>query len=154
MSKLMSRTKGPVPPVILATAILCQYGLHHWLPVARIVDEPWTRAGFVLGALGLLAVIGPVAAFFRAKTTILPFHDSSALVVTGIYRFTRNPMYVGMVMVLLGVATWLGNLGPFIMPLLFVPIMNTRVIKHEEKMLEEQFGQEYRDMMNSVRRWL
>jgi len=150
----MSRSRGPIPPIILLLTILCQVGLHYYLPVAKMIDEPWNLAGVALIAIGLLAVVGPAAAFFRAHTTVKPFQDSSALVVSGLYRYTRNPMYVGMVFVLLGVAVLIGDLSPFIMPVLFIPILTARVIVHEEKMLEERFGEEYRDLKKSVRRWL
>jgi protein-S-isoprenylcysteine O-methyltransferase Ste14 len=63
-------------------------------------------------------------------------------------------MYVGMVIILLGVAVLLGDLSPFVMPILFVPVMNARVIRHEEEMLEEAFGDEYRDFKTSVNRWI
>lgn len=151
---MMTRTKGPVPPIILLLAILCQFGLHYWLPVARLIESPWNNLGFALIVLGLLTVIGPVISFFRAATTIKPFHDSSALVATGMYRYTRNPMYVGMVIVLLGIAMRFGDLSPFVMPILFVPVLTARVIKHEERMLEERFGDEYRNFKKSVGRWL
>jgi len=151
---MMTRTKGPIPPVILLLSILCQFGLHSWLPVARLIGPPWHNVGFVLIVLGVLIVVGPIAAFSRAATTIKPFQDSSSLVATGMYRYTRNPMYVGMVLVLLGIAVRLGDLTPFVMPILFVPILTARVIKHEEVMLEERFGDEYREFKQSVPRWL
>ena len=151
---MMTRTKGPLPPIILLFAILCEIGLHYWLPLAQVLSSPWNKAGVVLIVLGVLVVVGPATAFFRADTTIKPFKDSSALVVSGMYRYTRNPMYVGMVVVLLGVAVLLGDLSPFILPVLFVPVLNTRVIKHEEQMLEERFGDEYRELKKTVRRWL
>ena len=151
---MMSKTKGPIPPIILLLSILCQIGLHYWLPVMKLIGEPWSHAGVVLIVIGVLVIIGPAAAFFRAATTIKPFQDSSALVVSGMYRYTRNPMYVGMVVVLLGVAVWIGDASPFLMPILFVPILTARVIVHEEQMLEERFGNEYRELKKSVRRWL
>ena len=151
---MMTRTKGPLPPIILLVAILIELGLHYWLPLLHVLDSPWNKVGVVLIVLGILIVIGPATAFLRADTTIKPFKDSSALVVSGMYRYTRNPMYVGMVVVLLGVAVLLGDLSPFILPVVFVPVLNARVIKHEEQMLEERFGNEYRQLKKSVRRWL
>lgn len=70
------------------------------------------------------------------------------------YRITRNPMYLGMVTALTGVALIFGSLSPFSAPVLFVPVLNARVIRHEEHMLEERFGDDYRDFKQSVRRWL
>jgi len=151
---MMTKTKGPIPPVILLLTILGGIGLHYWLPLMHMLDESWDTVGIALIILGMLVVVGPAAAFKRAATTIMPFHDSSALVVSGMYRYTRNPMYVGMVVVLIGVAVLLGDLSPFIMPFVFVPVLTVRVIKHEELMLEERFGDDYREMKKTVRRWI
>lgn len=150
----MTKTRGPIPPIILLVSILCQIVLHYLLPIRQLIDAPWIWAGIGVIVFGVLIIIGPATAFFRANTTIKPFEDSSSLVTTGVYNYTRNPMYVGMVVILLGVAVLLGDLSPFIMPVLFVPLLNARVIRHEEQMLEERFGDEYRDFMESVRRWI
>lgn len=151
---MMSKTKGPIPPVILLVTILCEIGLHYWLPITRLIQAPWNWFGVVIIVLGVLIIVMPATAFARADTTIKPFQDSSKLVVSGLYRYTRNPMYVGMVIILLGIAVLLGDLSPFLMPILFVPVLNTRVIRHEEQMLEERFGDEYRDLKKTVRRWI
>ncbi len=151
---MMSKDKGPYPPVILLACLLLQIGLHYGLPIMTIVERPWNWAGAALIVFGILIVIGPVTAFSRADTTIKPFQESSALVVEGMYRFTRNPMYLGMVTVLAGVAVLTGSVSPFVGPVLFVPLMNRRVIRFEEAMLEERFGDEYRNYKDRVRRWL
>lgn len=151
---MMSKTRGPLPPVILLAFLLLQLGLHLWLPVARVLSAPWTYAGIALIVAGLSVVVVPATAFKRADTTVIPFKESSALLTGGMYRLTRNPMYVGMVAILLGVALLCGTLSPFVAPVLFVPILNVRVIRHEEAMLEDRFGQDYRDYKRRVRRWV
>lgn len=151
---MMSKTKGPIPPVIFLVFLLIEIGLHYWLPITRLLPSPWNLGGVVLIVAGVLIVIGPASSFSRAGTTIKPFQESSALVTTGMYRITRNPMYLGMVTVLTGVAVLTGSLGPFIGPILFVPVLNSRVIRHEEVMLEERFGEEYLAFKQSVRRWI
>lgn len=151
---LMSRRRGPVPPVILLVTILLQIGLHLYLPIATIVPDPWHWAGIGFIAVGIIIIGSKAVAFRKAETTIIPFQESSSLLVTGLYRYSRNPMYVGMVAILIGVATLTGSLSPFIGPILFVPVLNARVIQHEEVMLEDQFGQSYRDYKSRVRRWI
>ena len=151
---LMSRRRGPVPPVILLTVILVQIGLHLRLPVATVVPDPWHWSGIALIVVGIVIIGSKAVAFRKAATTIIPFEESSSLVVTGLFRYSRNPMYVGMVVILFGVATLTGSLSPFIGPVLFVPILNARVIQHEEVMLEEQFGEAYREYKSTVRRWI
>ena len=63
-------------------------------------------------------------------------------------------MYLGMLIALIGVAVSTGSLSPFVAPVLFVPVLNARVIRHEEQMLEEAFGDEYRAFKQEVRRWI
>ena len=151
---LMSRERGPVPPVILLVVILVQIGLHRYLPLASVVPDPWHWSGVGLIVVGIGIIGSKAVAFRKAATTIIPFEESSSLIVSGLYRYSRNPMYVGMVIILLGVATLTGSLSPFVGPVLFVPLLNARVIRHEEAMLEGQFGQAYRDYKQEVRRWI
>ena len=120
---LMSRERGPVPPVILLAVILLQTGLHLGLPIATVVPDPWHWAGVGFIAAGLIIIGSKAIAFRKAATTIIPFEESSSLVVSGMFRYSRNPMYVGMVMILTGVAILTGSLSPFIGPVLFVPIL-------------------------------
>ena len=151
---MMSKTRGPYPPVILLACLLLQYALHKLLPVATVVSAPWNLAGIALIVAGVLVIVMPATAFSRAGTTIKPFKESSALVRSGMYRFTRNPMYLGMLVALAGAALIYATLSPFLAPILFVPLLNVRVIRHEEVMLEEMFGEDYRDFKRSVRRWI
>lgn len=151
---MLTKTRGPLPPVILLLFFLLQLGLHRWLPVQQLMKAPVSYLGVVLIVLGLAVIAAPARAFSRADTTIIPFRESSELVTSGVYRYTRNPMYVGMLAILLGVAVLCGSVTPFIAPVLFIPVLNVRVIQHEEQMLEERFGDVYRDYMQSVRRWL
>jgi protein-S-isoprenylcysteine O-methyltransferase Ste14 len=150
----MTRDRGPLPPVILLVSLIVQAGLHLRMPLARLLPEPLNWSGIGVLALGIGIIAGPALDFRRSETTIIPFRESSSLVVTGMYRLTRNPMYLGMVTILIGVATLTGSLSPFVVPVLFVPVLNARVIRHEEAMLEEKFGDQYRDYMQRVRRWL
>lgn len=150
----MTRDRGPLPPVILLLSILAELALDRWLPVADLWSSPWTIAGAVLVAVGIGIVVGPVLSFKRSDTTVIPFQESDSLVLDGMYKVTRNPMYLGMLSVLVGIAIMLGSLSPFVVPLLFVPVLNARVIRHEEVMLEERFGEQYRAYRQQVRRWL
>ena len=150
----MTKERGPYPPIILLACIGLQALLHFFWPVTQLIPAPWNLIGVGLIAIGVLIVALPAASFKRADTTILPFQESSSLVTTGIYRVTRNPMYLGMLSVLLGIAVLSGSLSPFLAPALFVPILNRRVIRHEERMLQERFGAEYDAFRQQVRRWL
>ena len=151
--KIMTREKGPMPPVIILIAILFQIALHKLLPVMFIFEKMYW-IGIVMGFLGFFISTGSILLFRINKTTIIPFQDSSFLITNGIYKYTRNPMYLGMLFVQFGIAIYFGSISPFIIPFLFIPIMNSRIIQHEEVMLEKQFGESYMIFKNSVRRWI
>jgi protein-S-isoprenylcysteine O-methyltransferase Ste14 len=115
-----------------------------------------TTVATVLGIAGGLASLAGVRAFRRVGTTTNPLapETTSAMVVQGIYRHTRNPMYLGFLLALLGWAIYLGHaLGPVI-AWLFVAYLNRFQIAPEERFLAAKFGASYRDYCAQVRRWL
>ncbi len=146
--------RGPLPPVYFLAALLVAIGLHRWLPIVTILPAPWNQFGVLPLVLGLGAVLVSATAFHKAGTAIKPFEDSSVLVTHGFYRYTRNPMYLGMLLTLGGIAMLLGSLSPFftLPPLAY--ILTRRFIVREEAMLEARFGDEYRRFRERVRRWL
>jgi len=143
-----------IPPGWLALALLASAALHHWLPIAQLLAPPLSRWGVGLLAAGVLLVLAGVGTFRRAQTPILPFERSTTLVTHGVYRFTRNPMYLGLILVLAGVAVLLGSIGAFVPLPLFVWIIECGYIRAEERFLAEIFGDDYARYMQAVRRWL
>jgi protein-S-isoprenylcysteine O-methyltransferase Ste14 len=108
----------------------------------------------VLIIAGILMSAAGASSFRKAGTPVIPFETSTALVLGGLYRFTRNPMYLGMTIALLGAAVLFGTLGAFLPLPLFVWVIQTRFIAGEERFLEEIFGQQYLAYKRRVRRWL
>jgi protein-S-isoprenylcysteine O-methyltransferase Ste14 len=128
--------------------------LDRYLPVQKIIASPVNYSGIFVGFCGLALAASGVVSFKKAGTAIRPFESSTALVKDGLYQYTRNPMYLGMVILLIGVATYLGSLTPYVVVPVFFLIIQECFIKHEEPFLENIFGQEYLDYRNNVRRWL
>jgi protein-S-isoprenylcysteine O-methyltransferase Ste14 len=95
-----------------------------------------------------------VGLFRHGRTTIIPFQESTALITAGPYRFTRNPMYLGMALFLLGAAFFLGSLSPFVVVAIFMVVIQTLFISREETMLAERFPAEFPGYRRKVRRWL
>ena len=128
--------------------------LHFLFPIAQPIGEPYRYAGALL--IGLAAALGAwgVVLFRRARTGVIPFSEATTLVTGGPYRFTRNPMYLGMAGVLLGTAVYLGSVTPWLVLPAFIAIITERFIVPEEEMLERAFGQAYADYKARVRRWL
>ena len=128
--------------------------LHAFVPIMVLVAAPYRYGGIALIVLGF-AVTAPAAqAFRRLDTPLKPFEESTVVVTTGMFRFTRNPMYLGMVVGLLGIAILLGSLAAFLPVPLFVAIIHFRFIVHEERFMEELFGAEYLAYKRKVRRWI
>jgi len=115
------------------------------LPVAISIAV----AGFALSIVAMLE-------FRKVSTTVDPFHpeEASHLVVSGVFQYSRNPMYVGLSLVLIGWTIWLGSAGNFALLLLFVLYITTFQIKPEEKILRTLFGEPYEQYCAKVRRWI
>jgi len=156
----MSAPDGPFPtrrlypPVYFFLALVVMLLMHFLLPVRRLITPPWTWLGLLPFLLGGVLTVRAAALFDRLGTPVKPFERSTRLVLDGPFRFTRNPMYLGMVVVLTGVAVRLGTLTPFAVPPLFACFIQTRFIVHEEAMMQRLFGAEYLAFKARVRRWL
>jgi len=103
---------------------------------------------------GFAIMLNPVRAFKRANTGAIPFSKSTALVTTGMYRFTRNPMYLGMALILAATAVKLGSLGGWIPIPLFIAVIHHQFVRNEEIFLTAIYGDDYRNYCNQVRRWI
>lgn len=146
--------RGPLPPAFLGLALVAMAALHLVLPAARLIPFPFTLVGLVPLAIGIALNLVADYAFKARGTTVKPFEQSSALVTDGVFAITRNPMYLGMALLLMGVALLLGTLTPFLVVGLFVVLIDRRFIAVEERMLAETFGEEWQAYRRRVRRWL
>jgi len=142
------------PPIYFLIYLLLTIGLHFILPVIQLIHTPYKFIGILLLGIGIWLNMWTDGLFKKKNTTVKPFEKSSALILEGPFRFSRHPMYLGMVIVLLGVAIILGSLITFLVPIAFFITMQIVFIRHEEKALEQTFGQEYLDYKNRVRCWL
>ena len=153
----MQRLELKIPP--LAVFLVC--GVVMWMaakevpvaavsvPAAGVVAAMLAATGAALGATALMT-------FRRNATTVHPTYPerSTAIVTTGVYRYTRNPMYLGLAMFLAAWAAWLGNLVALACLPVFIAYMTRFQIKPEERALQAKFGPSFADYMNAVRRWL
>lgn len=145
------------PPFILAAAFLLGWLVHRWRPL-RIVPASWADAADVIGVVTVLAGLGftfwGMATFVHHRTTVLPMRPTTKIVQSGPYRFSRNPMYVGLTAAYVGVVLFANMLWPLVMlPLALLALVHF-VIAREERYLVAAFGEEYRGYRSRVRRWL
>ena len=129
-------------------------GLHLAVPVHRYWSFPLALAGAVPLVLGILLNVTADRQFKRHETTVKPFQQSSALVTAFPFSISRNPMYLGMSLLLLGVALLLGTVTALIPVVVFPYVMDRLFIRVEEKMLAETFGREWEEYQSRVRRWV
>jgi protein-S-isoprenylcysteine O-methyltransferase Ste14 len=143
-----------LPPIWLALALISMVVLDVLLPLAGPLPAALRFLGAPLIALGLGFILWCAGLFKRAQTTIVPFEESSALVQSGPYARSRNPIYTGMLAILAGTALALGTLSPWGVLPVFAWIIRTQFIAGEEAMLRSRFGAEYDAYCARVRRWL
>lgn len=143
-----------IPPAWFLLAIVLMVGLSLLAPGPRLLEFPLRHIGVVVLALGLALVALPAAYFAKFRTPIHPGHTPKALITTGPYRFSRNPIYLGMFIALVGVALVLGVATPLVVPFGFVVVIRALFITREEAACREQFGRAYDDYCASVRRWV
>ena len=146
-----------VPPV--AQVLLCGllgWGLSTLFPSPQISGQWLLFPAVLLSGGGLVLLTFAVGAFVRAKTTVNPLDPESAeeLVTSGLFRFSRNPMYLGMVLVLTGWVILLGAWSAMLAPALFIWIMTVLQIKPEERSLQLKFGDHFSEYRTRTRRWI
>jgi len=144
------------PPVVTAAIAAAMASLAFVLPAADLALPQRPVLAALFAGAGVLVAATGVAGFFRQRTTVNPHtpERSSALVTTGIYRYTRNPMYLGLLLVLIGWAVWLANAASLPLLPVFILYLNRYQIEPEERVLGARFGQAFTDYRGRVRRWL
>lgn len=154
MSRFGFKKPRIFPPVWLTFALIAMLALDQWLPLVQLTPELRSIYSMLLLLPGLAMVLIAANGFRRVNTGVAPFSKSTTLVTTGLYRFTRNPMYLGMVLFLAGAGLKLGSLGCWIPVPLFIAIIQVQFIRNEELFLTGIYGDEYRAYQRKVRRWI
>jgi len=146
-----------VPPVLaVAAAALLMWGIARLVPGLDLAAPGRTPAALLVVLSGAGVALAGVIEFRRARTTVNPLRPggASSLVRSGVYRWTRNPMYLGFALALLGWGMFLSNPAALAGLFAFVAYMNRFQIAPEEKALQSLFGEDFASYCRSVRRWL
>jgi protein-S-isoprenylcysteine O-methyltransferase Ste14 len=145
--------KKVMPTLWLLITVGLMIVLHFVFPLVKWIPLPWNLLGLIPLLAGIILNIQADKRFHQANTTVKPFEESNALVTDGVYRMTRNPMYLGFILVLCGIAILLGSVSPlFIIPF-FAGLVQIVYIEVEETMLEEKFGDAWLDFKSRTGRW-
>ena len=142
------------PPILVFILITSNYFSQNQL---EIIHLPYKYLISVLILLvGTLILISPVFKFIKSKTTVNPvkFKKVNKLVTSGIYKYSRNPMYLGMILIIISTSIYYLNYYSLVTPFIFYFWINRFQIKREEIFLTEKFGKEYLSYMSKTRRWI
>lgn len=153
----MSNIKLKIPPVALTLiAAFLIWLCNRYIPLYRLDFAVQQPVAFLIGLCGLIIALIAVAAFIKNKTTVDPRSPGKAdtLVITGFYRYSRNPMYAGLLLMLVGLALYGGAVSGFGVVILFVGYMNRFQIILEEFALQQKFGDRFTEYRDIVRRWI
>lgn len=148
MKKIIS-----IPPIYFYISIGISIPFRFFFPNLNLISFPWNFIGLLLIAFGILFVIIPYKLFVKHNTPE-KFLQSTCVVTVGLYKYSRNPMYFGGLLFLLGLAVVLQNLLSFISPLFFFLIINFMFIPFEEEKMKAECGDEYISYKNKVRKWI
>lgn len=146
-----------IPPLALAIALAATVALGLWLPLGVLPPWPWPPAvagGALLCLAAIATSLSGVLAFRRAGTHVVPTKPALTIVRDGPYRYTRNPMYLGMVAVVLGAGLLASNLWGVVAAGLLWFALDRGVVRREEAYLAAKFGERYRALLVTTRRWL
>ena len=142
------------PPAIYLVFFLVAVGLQRYVPLPHLPATMGRVVGAVLALSWLVLSMWSVRRFWASGTSIIPFRPTTAVVTSGPYRVTRNPMYLGFLLLYAGLACWLGLIWPLLLAPGLVWLISVWVIRREEEYLDRKFGHEYRQYQSHVRRWL
>jgi len=142
------------PPALYLVLFLVGVGLQQYAPLPRLPIVIGRVFSVVLAAGAVSLIAWSFRRFWAAGTSVVPVRPSTALVIEGPYRFTRNPIYLGMLLIYLAFACWFGLIWPLVLAPVVIGIVNWYVIGREERYLDGKFGHEYRQYRMRVRRWL
>ena len=143
-----------MPPMYLFTALAIMVLLHFFIPVYRVMPYPLNAIGLIPLAVGIALNLAADNALKKHGTTVRPFEESTSLITTGVYKYSRNPMYLGMALIIIGIALLMGSLSPYIIVPGFIAIIERVFISGEETMLQQKFGHDWIAYREKVRRWL
>ena len=146
--------KKILPPTLFYICLIISIFLHYTLPLKQIIEYPFNLIAFLFFVIGTGLNIWADQLLKKQKTTVKPNEKPTTLIETGAFKISRNPMYLGMAIILLGAGFILGSIISFIGVILFIAVIEFVFIPLEEKNLYEQFGEKFEAYEKKVRKWI
>lgn len=142
------------PPLLLLLCLLGGYGVHYFFPQNYMPNFLRYPLGILFTVLGFLIPSLCLIKFKKAETNVEPWKPANKLLIEGFYKFSRNPIYVGLLMVGVGISVLVNSLWMLLILIPFVFLLHILVIQKEEVYLESRFGNDYLEYKKQVRRWI
>jgi protein-S-isoprenylcysteine O-methyltransferase Ste14 len=142
------------PPSYLLISIFVIAALFFIFPEPVLIPSPWNLLGLFPLGFGVWINLSADRAFQQEKTTVKPLEDPTTLITHGAFALSRNPMYLGFVAILLGIALLIRTVHPYLVVIIFAVFMDRKFIRIEEMNLERKFGSAWEAYKSKVRRWI
>jgi protein-S-isoprenylcysteine O-methyltransferase Ste14 len=149
-----SATRQLIAPVLATICLTLMLLLHWFYPIGLLIRFPFNLTGLLFSGLGLMMCFAAHWQFKKIGTTLYPFSQPGKLVTDGLFRYTRNPMYLGLTIFLSGAWLFLGSFSPGVFVAAFLLIADRWYIAHEEQKLLAAFGATYTDYQSRTPRWI
>ncbi len=143
-----------LPPILLLLCFALIAIVDIFLPVAHSIPWPFNLVGIPIMVFGLALAVYGNRLFHRLKTNIYTFKKPDKLITTGIFAYSRNPIYLGLAISSLGAAFWAASLSPWAIAIAFCIILDRWYVRFEENMMLQTFGDDYKAYQATVRRWI
>jgi protein-S-isoprenylcysteine O-methyltransferase Ste14 len=142
-----------LPPILLLIFTALMIALKSLLPGPLVVPFPYSWLGAILAIAGLGVTLTAARRFYRIRTNIRTFNEPTLMVTDGLFSWSRNPMYLGMSVFLVGLGIVLGTLWPLLVAAAFIVIADRWYIRFEEAAMRRKFGEAYVAYTERTRRW-
>ncbi len=142
-----------IPPVLIAYSIFIMIALYSFAPRFNLIKFPYNLIGILIAFSGFV-LMGKARDLFKKHQTTLQIEKSNHMIDECVFSKTRNPMYIGMLILILGFSIFSTNILALFLPLFFLVIVRLIFIKKEEQLMFETFGKDYLEYKKKVRRWI
>lgn len=143
-----------IPPIIFLTCIFLMFGLNRYFPIREMLSTPYNYLGILPFLLGFIMTTQTARLIKKRDTQISPYGTPRKLLIEGWFKFSRNPIYLGFILSLIGIWFWLGSWSPMMGVLLFMTIIHFKFIPMEERNMKAVFGKDYLQYKSKVRKWI
>lgn len=142
-----------IPPTLIAYCILIMMILYFFVPQFNLIGFPYNLIGILIAFSGFI-LMGKARDLFKKHQTTLKIEKSNNMIIEGVFSKTRNPMYMGMTILIFGFSIFSTNAFALFLPIFYITIVRLIFIKREEQLMLETFGKDYLEYKKKVRRWI